>query len=326
MNSSAQPLNGPGFSNQVAEQAVHWLVEMQGGALSARQHQDWQHWLNAHPEHQRAWEHIQRVNQRLRGLSPALAHGTLEAPRGPGRRRVLKTLLVLGAGSVLGLGWQRQAVFTPLFADYRSSVGERQVHQLNDGSQLRLNTGTAVDVQFDAQRRRIRLLEGELQLTLAPDPRPLQLVTAQGAIEAQGQARLNVRQMAALTQVGLIAGEADIRPQHLRGYPLLLKAGQQMEFSRGHWAQPTALDPNRSAWVDGMLVAAHMPLGEFLQEVARYRRGQLNCDPAVAGLLLSGSYPLGDTDKILDLLEVALPVKARRLTRYWVKFEPRAAS
>ncbi len=67
----------PDFSSQVAEQAVHWLMEMQQGALTPRQQLAWQQWLDAHSEHQRAWEHIQRVNQRLRGVSSPLAHAAL---------------------------------------------------------------------------------------------------------------------------------------------------------------------------------------------------------------------------------------------------------
>ena len=40
--------------------------------------------------------------------------------------------------------------------------------------------------------------------------------------------------------------------------------------------------------------------------------------------LLSGSYPLADSERILDLLEVSLPVKVRRFTRYWVTVQARA--
>ncbi|MGL6091515.1 MAG: hypothetical protein ACRC07_15855, partial [Pseudomonas paracarnis] len=52
-------------------------------------------------------------------------------------------------------------------------------------------------------------------------------------------------------------------------------------------------------------------------------RGQLQCDPHVANLLLSGSYPLDDSERILDLLEISLPVKVRRFTRYWVTVQAR---
>ena len=51
----------PDIGTAVAEQAVSWLVEMQGGALSPRRQQAWEQWLHAHAEHQRAWEHIQRI-------------------------------------------------------------------------------------------------------------------------------------------------------------------------------------------------------------------------------------------------------------------------
>ena len=71
----------PDFSAQVAEQAVHWLLEMQQGTLTPRQQQAWQHWLDAHSEHRRAWEHMQRVNQRLRGVSSPLAHAALNGPK-----------------------------------------------------------------------------------------------------------------------------------------------------------------------------------------------------------------------------------------------------
>ena len=70
-----------------------------------------------------------------------------------------------------------------------------------------------------------------------------------------------------------------------------------------------------------MLVAAHMRLGDFLAELGRYRRGQLNCDPKVANLLISGTYPIDDTERVLDVLPLSLPVRVRRFTRYWVTVE-----
>jgi transmembrane sensor len=83
------------------------------------------------------------------------------------------------------------------------------------------------------------------------------------------------------------------------------------------------VDASSGAWADGMLVAAHMRLQDFLAELSRYRRGRLECDAKVADLLISGSYPLANSERILDLLEVALPVRVKRFTRYWVTVEAR---
>ena len=311
MNSAHQE-----FSPQVAEQAVHWLIELQGGALDPRQQQAMQQWLQAHEEHRRAWEHIQRVNQRLRGLSSPLAHAALQAPRSASRRRALKTLLILGVGGAAGLTLQPHNPLPSLLADYRSPVGERRRQQLDDGSQLHLNPLSAADVRFDAEQRLLRLLEGEIQLTVAEDARPLRLLSDFGLLQLSG-GRYNLRQFEHYSLLSVHQGSASLAGNSLA-------AGLQARFNGPQWQASQLLDSNAGAWVDGMLVAAHMRLGDFLDELGRYRRGQLNCAPEVAELLISGSYPLADSERILDLLEIALPVRVRRFTRYWVSVEARA--
>jgi len=65
-----------------------------------------------------------------------------------------------------------------------------------------------------------------------------------------------------------------------------------------------------------------MRLGDFVATLARYRRGHLGCNPAVADLLLTGSYPLDDLDRILAALEKSLPVRVHRVMPWWVTVEP----
>ena len=311
------------IGSAVAEQAVSWLIEMQEGALSPQRQQVWEHWLQAHSEHQRAWDHIQRINQRLRGLSSPLAHAALNAPKSSSRRQALKLLLLLGAGSALTYGLRDQLPITPLLADFSSPVGQRRKVQLHDGSQIQLNTASSIDVKFDAQQRVIRLLEGEILLTAAQDSRPLQVLTADGSLQPQG-ARLNVRQFNDRTEIAVFDGRVALTPTAHPGSPLWVERHQQLSFNRQAWNPPHPLDAGSGAWTDGMLVAAHMRLADFLGELGRYRRGQLNCDPKVADLLISGTYPVEDSERALDLLTVSLPVRIKRFTRYWVTVEARA--
>ncbi|MBJ2263772.1 MULTISPECIES: FecR domain-containing protein [Pseudomonas] len=308
------------FSTQVAEQAVQWLMQMQQGPLNPRQQAKWQHWLEAHSEHQRAWEHIQRVNQRLRGMPSPLAHAALNAPQSSSRRQALKLLLILGVGSAATWGLRQQHLIPPLTADYRSPLGQRRKVQLANGSQLQLNTASAVDVQFDGPQRLIRLLEGEILLRTST---PLQIITGQGVVSTQA-AQVNVRQFNDHTQVAVLDGQVEIAPRSYNGLPLPLEKSHQVNLTRKGWDTPRLTDANTGAWADGMLVASHMRLADFLEELSRYRRGQLQCDPQVANLLISGSYPLDDSERILDLLQISLPVKVRRFTRYWVSVEARA--
>lgn len=309
-------MNGvPDFSAQVAEQAVHWLLEMQQGALSPRQQQAWQQWLDAHSEHRRAWEHMQRVNQRLRGMSSPLAHAALNGPKSASRRQALKLLLILGAGSAMTWGLREHTPLPSLLADYRTPLGQRRKVSLGGDDLLQLNTASAVDV--DGAQRLIHLFEGEMLLSTA---NPFAIRTAQGVLNTQG-ARLNVRQFADRTQLALFAGRVELTLNQRA--PVLLPIARQLSFTASSISEAKPLDANSGAWTDGMLVAAHMRLGDFLDELGRYRRGQLHCDKNVADLLISGTYPLDDSERILDLLQISLPVKIRRFTRYWVSVEAR---
>ena len=83
------------------------------------------------------------------------------------------------------------------------------------------------------------------------------------------------------------------------------------------------VDDSAALWEQGMLVARDQPLAEVLAELARYRHGLLRCDPEVAGLHVSGALSVADTDQALNALELTLPVRVSRLSRYWVTVSAR---
>jgi transmembrane sensor len=251
-------------------------------------------------------------------LSSPLAHAALNAPKSGSRRQALKLLLILGAGSAVTWGMREHNPLPSLLADYRSPIGQRRKVPLDGGGQLQLNTASAADVRVDGSQRLIRLLEGEILLSTA---QAFEVRTAQGVLKAQG-ARINVRQFTDRTQIALFEGKVELTANGRA--PIALPMARQLSFSATSISPAQALDANSGAWADGMLVAAHMRLGDFLDELGRYRSGQLHCDAKVADLLISGTYPLDDSERILDLLEISLPVKVKRFTRYWVTVEAKA--
>ena len=66
-----------------------------------------------------------------------------------------------------------------------------------------------------------------------------------------------------------------------------------------------------------------MRLDDFLSELARYRNGLVRCSEAVAGLRVSGTYQLSDTDQVLTLVAQSLNVDVTYRSRYWVTVTPR---
>ena len=103
-----------------------------------------------------------------------------------------------------------------------------------------------------------------------------------------------------------------------------MNAGDSLWFDARHSSALPPVGAAASSWTEHRLIAERQPLGEFVAQLSRYRPGLLRCDQAVSSLLLTGVFPLNDTDAILAALERSLPVQVQSVTRYWVTIKARA--
>ncbi|WP_449043566.1 FecR domain-containing protein [Paracoccus versutus] len=308
------------------EEAADWAMAMRYGAPDEVDRAAFDRWLAQGPQHAAAWARAQAVFQTFDRLPRGLGQDVLRTiePQ-PDRRRALGLLggllLVPPAGA---LAWHQP--WRKWRADVATAVGERKALDLPDASELVLNTDSAADIAFTAAERRIHLHSGEILVTThadpAPAPRPLLVATAFGEIRALGT-RFSVRHLENdLARVSVFRHAVEIRP--LDAPPHVLRQGEQADFGRDGVRRPAAVDDSAAIWEQGMLLAQDMRLGEVIAEMARYRHGVLRCDPAVAGIRVSGAISLADTDRGLDLLAQTLPVRIQRRTPWWVVVAPRA--
>jgi RNA polymerase sigma factor (sigma-70 family) len=250
-------------------------------------------------------------------LKSAVVRATLTPPRSVARRRAVGTLVVLFAG---GAAWslREEAGWRQWVADHRTGAGERRTVLLDDGTTLVLNTASAVNVVYTATQRRLRLIAGEVLITTARDAaaRPFLVETAQGEAQALGT-RYSVRLHDGATDVAVFEGTVRLTPRHAAGQAQVLQAGQQARFTADAIAAPRLADPQSTAWTEGFIVAKGMRLADFLAELGRHSPHALSCDPAVADLRVSGSYPLNDIDKVLDTLSAMLSLQVETVTRFW---------
>ena len=298
------------------------------GTLDGDERQRWQLWRGAHPDHERAWQHLEAVSARLRRSQRSDVLRTFAAADAAftGRREALRTLAVLlgvGGTSVLTT---RTRPWQQMTADYGTATGERREFALEDGSRLMLNTASAVNLRFDAHERRIQLVAGEIlvetahALGRAADPRPLIVETAEGRVRALGT-RFTVQQQSGRSRVAVLHSAAEIRVAEIAAAPFIVQAGEQAVFSRSGLEVRENCGPETAAWTRGELIADGQRLDAFLGDLNRYRPGLIRCDPAVAALRLSGVFPLDDIDRIFTMLPRVLPVQVRQRSRYWTLVE-----
>lgn len=305
---------------RVLQEAAQWFSVLQSGSASEADRLAWRAWLRQ-PEHALAWQQVERISGQFQPLvddQAGRAASRLLQQRQPNRRQVLK-MLSLAGGGVLALS----AGFGPWrewSADQRTAVGEVRDMRLADGSQLWLNTDSAVDVAFDGRIRQLALYRGELLLETLGEPRPLRLRTAEGDLQTH-QARFAVRQHHGSTQLDVFAGTVEIQPARF-DESRTVASGQHATFGVDFIRPLQPVRTASQAWVKGVLLADNQRLEDFLSELGRYRRGYIGCDPRIADLRVVGAFPLADIEQVLSALESTLPLRINRRMPWWISLEP----
>ncbi|WP_095093241.1 FecR domain-containing protein [Pseudomonas sp. Irchel 3A5] len=316
-------------SPQVVKQAIQWSIRLNSQGHNSQLREQCEQWRVAHADHECAWQRIQALNSdfnsRFQNLpAPGAAIEALEnSAQRLSRRQTLKLLsglVVVGSSAWLSrevVPWQQWS------ADFATSVGQRGRFQLSDGSSLQLNTDSAVDQDFSAERRLITLNRGEILVGCGADVqsttrRPLLVHSRHGLFEGIS-GRFVVRQYQDQTRISVLEGQSIIRSP--AASPITVSAGQHYLVSSRNAVQLPALNMDAGAWSEGLIVTRNMRLRDFLTEVGAYRHGHLGCADDVADLRLSGVFRLEDTDKLLTVVTQTLPVQLRYRTRWWVTLQ-----
>lgn len=303
------------------EAAARWYVDLRCDSCNEATREAHRCWLEGAVEHRQAWERLIRLQERFDRIGPGVARPTLSSAR-VRRREVLKVLsLLLAAGGAGTVAW-RNTSLPSLVADQRTATGQSKSLLLEDGSRVRLNTATAMNVHYNPSLRELQLLSGELLIETARDAqaRPFVVHTGEGSIRALGT-RFIVRSEGAQTRVCVLEHAVEVRSA-AGATTVRVEAGQQLSFTQNEVGSVQTASPNADAWTRGMLVVNDWRLEDLILELQRYRPGHLGCQPEVATLRISGAFHLDNIDTILENLSSTLPVRIRQFSRYWTRVEP----
>jgi|TARA_R110000851_G_scaffold320531_1_gene485460 transmembrane sensor len=298
--------------NRIRQQAAEWVVALQtaGADEHDRLRAECDTWQAKDPRRRQVLEQIQRMWQ---ATEPAQAR----------RRQRRRRLTGLGAALLLVLAGA-QLPWAYWGTDYRTAAGEIRTLTLPDGSQLVLNSGSAIDLEYGDATRTVELVRGELLATVAKAPdRPFQVVTRDLTATALGT-EYSVRLDDGFTRVAVQESRVSVTPRH-SDKQLELSAGQQADLNRDGVLARDATPSQRPDWADGRLAFSNAPLTEVVERLARHRPGLLTLDDALANSprRFTGVLPADDSDAALTLLADTLNLEVRYLTPWYVTVRPR---
>ncbi|HEX8544637.1 MAG TPA: FecR domain-containing protein [Pseudomonas sp.] len=224
-----------GLDHATLQQAVDWFARPSAELNALPLHETWRQW-HAHSELNRlAWGYVARVGQRFAPLQDDIAgaNQTLETLRHSqrSRRQVLRGLSILMGGALLGWGnWQQRWLPGNWTTDFYTSTTSLGEQLLADGTRLWLNSGTALDVNFSADQRELKLYSGEILISTGND-RPLFVVdTPQGRLRPIGT-RFSVREHDGRTLLNVYEGSVQASCGDTNE-TRIVPAGQGVAFDR----------------------------------------------------------------------------------------------
>lgn len=306
--------------------ASEWYIKLNEVDCSEEDRIAFQVWKDASPHHLKAWNRIQQVNQPFEGLEPVISKEVLlqKEAFSLSRRNLLKNISVIAFATSTGFLAYHQKPWQTMLADYSTEKGEIKTLHMPDETTLVLNSDTAIDQQYDHESRTIRLFKGEVLIETGHGKGssvPFRVHTKYGVITALGT-RFSVRQHSDYVSVNVYKDIVSIKTFANPDTNQKLYANHTTIFNDEVTPIIKPLRYGTDLWTKGILSVADLPLNEFLTELDRYYTGYLRCDPAIANVLISGSFPLNDINAIFSSLQNTHPIRAQSITKYWVTFKP----
>jgi transmembrane sensor len=247
-----------------------------------------------------AWGRADRLAALRRDKTPA--HEESKIPS-----RVLKIaagVALIALSGAVGNSWLRHSQQQPNDAVYATALGERKTIALTDGSEIELNTNTAIRFHSAAAEKVVTLLKGEAYFQIKHDPRRLFIIKADGHRITDIGTKFRVRRDAARLEVSLLEGEVRFDSADGRVKSLSMKPGDVV-IATAHSAavmqQPKRDIADTLGWRAGMIVFKHTTLAEAAAEFNRYNtRKIVIADSEAAKLTINGTFQTGDIAAFSD--------------------------
>jgi transmembrane sensor len=187
---------------------------------------------------------------------------------------------------------------------YSTALGERKTIALTDGSQIDLNTDTAIRFAATPTVKTVTLLKGEAYFQVKHDPARLFVIEAAGHRIVDIGTKFRVRRDKSRLEVALLEGEVRFDSSDARVKPLSMKPGDVViatPHSAAVMRQPRREIADSLGWRSGMIVFRHTTLAEAASEFNRYNaRKVVIADPAAAKLTINGTFETNDTAAFAD--------------------------
>lgn len=335
-------------NEEITIEASSWIAQLDGRALSAADRLALAEWMARSPRHAaelrklaRLWGNIDHLIDSALESQPRKSQFSLLETWYHQRPVIFNTTFAMTLLSVLVISAfylypQLNTTDTraiPVVAVYNAERGEHKDIELQDGSNVHLNTDSIVEVKYTEEARTVRLLHGEALFDVQKESnRPFQVYAGTTLVEAVGTIFL-VRLHEKTDDVDVTVSEGAVRLETLERVETIstvnsapaasqvtetvLKAGQSVRVNKDTTVieeiDKSAIQ-RRMAWRNGLLVFSGETLEHVVNEVARYLPQSIIIqDPELGAMEMGGVFRTGELEPLLAALQTTMGIEVNHV-------------
>lgn len=304
---------------EISDEALLCIVRLNSGEATAAEEADFAAWRGQSEMHEAAAREAEAIWNGASGLTQDPKTGAVRpAGTGPrlGRRSLLTGIVAIAAAGTFAAS--RLGVFAH---DYETGVGATRIVDLPDGSRVHMNAMSALDLAYEAGRRRVVLAAGQAFFEVAADPaRPFEVEAGGMVMTALGTA-FDIDRNLPDGAIALAVTEhaVGLRRKDERSSLAELREGQRLVIGAGGGLGAVEpYDPAiATAWISGTYIAEGRPLGQVVAALNAYHPGWIVVtDAGIETLGVNAVLDLRRPNASLDALAAGLPIRVRHLSNY----------
>lgn len=333
-------------ATEITAEACAWVAQLETGDLSASDIAALREWMARSPIHAKEVKEIAALSGQLSVLTE-MAEPMAEAAAIDNELRKSQSRWGLPApafvvGGMLAMFFVAFVAMTMLRTPvqspeiYKTAIGEIQSVDLPDGTSVKLNTASQIEIDFSGKVRRVRLVSGEALFDVAHNPsRPFKVYAGETVSEAIGTSFV-VRLRDAVTELSVVEGVvafsnlaqsvnpiAPDRPTSAQSAAegqranarVVVKAGNVLtsnEIPRETKDSAPLVLPvietreiqRKLSWTEGLFDFSQTPLDEVVAEISRHHDVSIEIvDADLRSLKFGGMFRTGDVGGLLEALQ-----------------------
>ena len=305
-----------GIVETVEDEAAGWLWRQHQSGWQETDRAAFDQWLATSNRHLAAYWRLRATwnrTERLAALRRSQPQETAQSNKSAWS--VLRPAVIVCAAALLSsaavYGWTTREDL------YATRIGERATVTLADGSQIQLNTNTAMSVSMGLWWRTVVLKRGEAYFNVRHDEaRPFAVLAAGHRITDLGT-EFVARAAGDKLEVTLVRGRARLETasasvQHhatdLTPGEIAVATPDSISVAKIAERQIT----NALAWRVGKLAFTHVTLAEAASEFNRYNHTKLIIDQKVADLQVSGTFDASSVGTFANMARFAFGLRVEK--------------